>query len=115
MTHSYKGYEIERVTKKDYIVRNPDGNGFLVHEKTMKAAKAAIDNLEEQEQMSSTIGKTYYVKGLTAVKPGKLEWKTIRTFTDRRIADEWLMAIVTKNHYDIRDFTISTTPDILEK
>ena len=54
-----------------------------------------------------TNGTTYYVKALTAIEPGKLVFKTIRTFEDFRKADDWLMNLVNKNHYDIRDFTIS--------
>lgn len=52
--------------------------------------------------------KTYHVKALTAEKPGKLTWKTIKTFKDFHQADEWLMEYVRANHYDIRDFTISS-------
>ena len=45
MSKTYKGYEILRYTRKDWVVKNPNGTGFLVHEMTLKAAKAAIDNL----------------------------------------------------------------------
>lgn len=55
--------------------------------------------------------KTYYAKALTALEPGKLVWRTIRTFTDFHKADEWLMAYVRDNHYDMRDFLISSKPD----
>ena len=51
---------------------------------------------------------TYYVKALTVIKPGQLEFRTIKTFTDFHKADEWLCRLVTENHYDMRDFTIST-------
>ena len=52
-----------------------------------------------------------YAKALTALEPGKLVWKTIRTFTDFRTADDWLMNYVSSNHYDMRDFLISTKAD----
>ena len=55
--------------------------------------------------------KAYYAKALTALEPGKLVWRTIRTFTDFHKADEWLMNYVRVNHYDMRDFLISSTPD----
>ena len=55
--------------------------------------------------------KQVFVKDMTALKPGKLTWKTIRIFQDFRTADDWLMNYVRENHYDIRDFTISTKPD----
>ena len=55
--------------------------------------------------------KTYYAKALTAEEPGKLVWKTIKTFDDFHKADEWLMNYVSKNHYDMRDFLISSKPD----
>ena len=45
MTYTYKGYTIARYTRKDWVVKNPNGAGFLVHEMTLKAAKAAIDSL----------------------------------------------------------------------
>ena len=51
---------------------------------------------------------TYYVKALTAIKPGMLKFKTIKTFEDFHKADEWLCRMVRENHYDMRDFTIST-------
>ena len=51
---------------------------------------------------------SYYVKAMTAIKPGKLEFRTVKTFSDFHKADEWLCNLVTKNHYDMRDFTIST-------
>ena len=52
-----------------------------------------------------------YAKALTALEPGKLVWRTIRTFTDFRTADDWLMNYVSTNHYDMRDFLISRKPD----
>ena len=55
--------------------------------------------------------KQVFVKALTAMKPGKLTWKTIRIFQDFRTAEDWLMNYVRENHYDIRDFTISAKPD----
>ena len=55
--------------------------------------------------------KKFYAKALTAVEPGNLVRSTIRTFTDFRAADDWLMNYVSTNHYDMRDFTISTKPD----
>ena len=55
--------------------------------------------------------QTIYAKALTALEPGKPVWQTIRTFTDFRTADDWLMDYVRRNHYDMRDFLISTKPD----
>ena len=52
-----------------------------------------------------------YAKALTALEPRKLVWRTIRTFTDFRTADDWLMDYVRTNHYDMRDFTIIIKPD----
>ena len=55
--------------------------------------------------------QTIYAKALTYPTPGKKAWKTIRTFTDFRTADDWLMDYVRRNHYDMRDFLISRKPD----
>lgn len=43
MLYLYKGHVIEKVTRLDYIVRTEQG--IIVHERTLKAAKAAIDNI----------------------------------------------------------------------
>ena len=43
MLYLYKGHVIEKVTRLDYIVRTEEG--IIVHERTLKAAKAAIDNI----------------------------------------------------------------------
>jgi hypothetical protein len=67
--------------------------------------------VKEETTMKKTATKKNYAKALTALEPGKLVWRTIRTFTDFRTADDWLMDYVRTNHYDMRDFTISTNPD----
>ena len=66
---------------------------------------------EETTMKKTTAEKKIYAKALTALEPGKLVWRTIRTFTDFRTADDWLMDYVRTNHYDMRDFTISIKPD----
>ena len=43
--HIYKGYEIEKVTRKDYVVWDRQNGGWLVHTLTLKAAKAELDKL----------------------------------------------------------------------
>ena len=43
MLYIYKGHTIEKVTRLDYIVRTEEG--IIVHERTLKGAKAAIDNI----------------------------------------------------------------------
>ena len=43
MLYLYKGHVIEKVTRVDYIVRTVEG--IIVHERTLKGAKAAIDNI----------------------------------------------------------------------
>ena len=55
--------------------------------------------------------KKIYAKTLIALEPCKLVWRMIRTFSDFRTADDWLMNYMSSNHYDMRDFTISTKPD----
>lgn len=45
MTYNYKGYEIKKVTRNDYVVFGEAG--FLVHERTLKEAKAKLDTLVE--------------------------------------------------------------------
>ena len=43
----YKGYTIWQYTRNDFVVLNEKGHGFIVHEKTLKAAKMAIDKLDK--------------------------------------------------------------------
>ena len=43
MTYIYNGHMIEKVTKNDYIVRTDEG--IVIHERTLKEAKEAIDNI----------------------------------------------------------------------
>ncbi len=52
----------------------------------------------------------YCVKALTAIEPGRLVMRTIRTFLTAGEADRWLCEYVTRNRLDIRDFTISRNP-----
>ena len=58
-------------------------------------------------------GQRTYAKALTALEPDKLVRRTIWTFSDFRTADDWLMNYVRTNHYDMRDFTISTKLDVI--
>ena len=54
MTYQYKGFTIKKVTRVDYVVYYEDGK---IHEtmtpgnipRTLKAAKARIDNLKQSE------------------------------------------------------------------
>ena len=48
----------------------------------------------------------WIVKALTAEKPGKLVWKTIKEFDSPAKADDWLCSYVKKNGYSITDFNI---------
>ena len=41
----YKGYEIEKVTRCDWVVWDRVNGGWLVHTSTLKAAKAELDRL----------------------------------------------------------------------
>ncbi|MDE5582244.1 MAG: hypothetical protein K2K14_11025 [Ruminococcus sp.] len=52
------------------------------------------------------MAKTWKVKALTAEKPGKLVWKTIKEFDSPAKADNWLCSYVKKNGYSITDFNI---------
>ena len=52
------------------------------------------------------MAKTWKVKALTAEKPGKLVWTTIREFDSPAKADNWLCNYVRKNGYSITDFNI---------
>ena len=52
------------------------------------------------------MAKRWKVKALTAEKPGKLVWKTIKEFDSPAKADNWLCSYVKKNGYSITDFNI---------
>lgn len=44
--HTYKGYKIYKITRKDYFVADPKNESrFLAHCMTLKAAKEAINSL----------------------------------------------------------------------
>lgn len=49
----------------------------------------------------------YMVKGLKAVKPGKLVWTVLKEFNNAADADNWLCEYVRSNGLSITDFTIS--------
>lgn len=52
--------------------------------------------------------KTWKVKALTAEKPGKLVWTTIREFSNPADADNWLAGYIKENGLICTDFLIST-------
>ncbi|MDE5583505.1 MAG: hypothetical protein K2J08_07350 [Ruminococcus sp.] len=54
------------------------------------------------------MAKTWKVKALTAEKPGKLVWTTIREFSNPADADSWLCSYIKENGLICTDFRIST-------
>ena len=52
--------------------------------------------------------KNWKVKALTAEKPGKLVWQTIREFSNPEDADNWLAGYIKENGLICTDFRIST-------
>ena len=54
------------------------------------------------------MAKTWKVKALTAEKPGKLVWTTIREFSNPADADNWLADYIKENGLICTDFRIST-------